>query len=59
MKIQCEIKGSNESALKEHLSTSCEIGQMTEAFLEFLHLNQAKTNRDDYYQLTGLGELTR
>ena len=59
MKIQGEIKGNNKSALKEHFLIPCEIRQITEAFLESLHLNSAKINIEDYYQLTGLGKLTR
>ena len=59
VKIQGGIRGNNESSLKEHFLISCEMRQITEAFLESLHLNSTKINREDYYQLTGLCELTR
>ena len=54
MKIQGRIKGvgNNESTLKEHFLISCEMRQISEAFLESLHLNLAKINREDHYQLT-------
>ena len=55
MKIQGVIKGigNNESAIEEYSLISCEISQITEAFLESLHLNSDKINREDHYQLTG------
>ena len=40
--------GSNESALEEHFLISCEMSQITEAFLESLNLNLDKTNREDH-----------
>ena len=44
IKIQGGIKGvgKNESALEEHFLISCEMSQITEVFLESLHLNMAK-----------------
>ena len=45
--------GSNESALEEHFLISCEMSQITEAFLESLYLNSDKINREYHYQLTG------
>ena len=55
MKIQRGIKGigSIDSALEEHFLISCEMSQITEAFLESLHFNSDKINREDHYQLTG------
>ena len=54
MKIQSGIKaiGNIESALEEHFLISCEMSQITEAFLESLHFNSDKINN-------WLGELTR
>ena len=54
MKIQSGIKGKGniESALEEHFLISCEMSQITEAFLESLHFNSDKINN-------WLGELTR
>ena len=43
--------GSNESALEEHSLISCEVSQITEAFLESLNLNLDKINRKGHYQL--------
>ena len=37
--------GTSESALKEHFLISCEMRQITEAFLESLHLNSAEIER--------------
>ena len=47
MKTQSGIKGvgNNESALEEHFLVSCVMSQITEAFLESLHLNLAEINR--------------
>ena len=55
MKIQGRIKGkgNSESALEDHFLISCGISQITEAFLEFLHLNADKINKEDHYPLTG------
>ena len=54
MRIQGGIKwiGNNESALEEHFLISCEISQINEAFLDFLHFNLGEINREDHYQLT-------
>ena len=54
MKIQGEIKvmGNNESALEENFLISCDMSQITEAFLESLRLNSDKINGQDHYQLT-------
>ena len=50
LKIQGGIKGvgNKESALEEHFLISCEMSQITEAFLESLNLNLDKTNREDH-----------
>ena len=55
MKTQGGIKGvgNNSSALEEHFLVSCVMSQITEAFLESLHLNSAEINREDHYQFTG------
>ena len=55
MKIQGRIKGkgNSESALEDHFLISCAISQITEAFLEFLHLNADKINKENHYPLTG------
>ena len=59
IKIQGAIKeiGNNEFAMNDHFLISCEMSQITEAFLESLHFSSVKINREDHYQLTG--ELTR
>ena len=48
MKIQGGIKGigNNKSALEENFLISCKMSQITEAFLESLHFNLEKINRE-------------
>ena len=49
----CMITAPKRERSQPYTTISCEMSQISEASLESLHLNSAKINREDRYQLTG------